>query len=99
MKESGEMEKDRERERKEGKARSIKSAQWIRPQCRRKEESPSLELASERKLKNAEERNKRTLSPKEDAELWSERDEIAAKKEDDAIGTGERTNEEMEGKK
>lgn len=33
------------------------------------------------------ERNKRTLSPKEDAELRSERDEIAAEKEDDAIGT------------
>lgn len=55
--------------------RSIKSAEWIRPQCRRKEESPSFEPASERKLKNAEERNKRTLSPKEDAELRSERDE------------------------
>lgn len=58
--------------------RSIKFAEWIRPHCRRKEESPSLEPASERKLKNAEERNKRTLSPKEDAELRSERDEIAA---------------------
>lgn len=70
----------RERERE---MRSIKSAEWIHPQCRRKEESPSLESAGERKLKNAEERNKRTLSPKEDAELRSERDEIAAEKEDD----------------
>lgn len=75
----GREEGKEERER----CRSIKSAEWIRPQCRRKEESPSLESASERKLKNAEERNKRTLSPKEDAELWSERDEIAAEKEDD----------------
>lgn len=33
------------------------------------------------------ERNKRTLSPKEDAELRSERDEIVAEKEDYAIGT------------
>lgn len=32
-------------------------------------------MASERKLKNAEKRNKRTLSPKEDAELRSEKDE------------------------
>lgn len=67
-----------ERVEREEKMRSIKFAEWIRPQCRRKEESPSLEPASERKLKNAEERNKRTLSPKEDAELRSERDEIAA---------------------
>lgn len=89
----------REREREKEKARSIKSAQWIRPQCRCKEESPSLEPASERKLKNAEERNKRTLSPKEDAELRSERDETAVEKENDAIGTGERTDEEMGGKK
>lgn len=81
------MKGDRERQEKtergwgRGKTRSIKSAEWIRPQCRRKEESPSLEPASERKLKNAEERNKRTLSPKEDAELRSERDETAAEKE------------------
>jgi len=70
--------------------RSIKSAEWIRPQCRCKEKSPLLESASERKLKNAEERNKRTLSPKEDAELRSERDETARRRT--TIGTGERAN-------
>lgn len=80
-------EESKERGREEGERervmRSIKSAEWIRPQCRRKKESPSLELASEWKLKNAEERNKRTLSLKEDAELRSERDEIAAEEEDE----------------
>lgn len=70
MRERKERERKEERKReKEREICSIKSAEWIRPQCRRKEESSSLESASERKLKNAEERNKRTLSPKEDAEL------------------------------
>lgn len=81
---------------KKRKMRSIKFAEWIRPQCRRKEESPSLEPASERKLKNAEKRNKRTLSPKEDAELRSERDEIATQKEDNDRDRGKSRVEEME---
>lgn len=40
---------------------------------------------SERKLKNAEERNKRTPSPKEDAEARSEGD-LDREKENGAIG-------------
>lgn len=40
-----ESEREREGGEGEGKMRSIKSAEWIRPQCRRRKESPSFERA------------------------------------------------------